>query len=183
MQREADRINKSTAVGLQLRTCHAIPTTNRSLLSFDKFHTIANDLAARNEKLDRRKRRRLARGVLVNRSFRPPRSFNIFFFQDLAGTAKLNAHVLTERLPVRSLLPNKLRCSRTKSELTGVSLASHAARVASFVHCRTRGCEAIFYPLLFSPSSSRSFFLSSFYYFFPQFVIARPCRQRLLRRR
>lgn len=32
----------------------------------------------------------------------------------------------------------------SESELTGVSLASHAARVASFVHCRTRGCEAIF---------------------------------------
>lgn len=30
-----------------------------------------------------------------------------------------------------------------KSELPDVSLASHAARVASFVHCRTRGCEAI----------------------------------------
>lgn len=46
---------------------------------------------------------------------------------------------------MRSLLPNKLRCLlEFKSELTGVSLASHAARVASFVHCRTRGCEAIF---------------------------------------
>lgn len=32
----------------------------------------------------------------------------------------------------------------SESELTGVSLASHAARVASFVHCRTRGCEATF---------------------------------------
>lgn len=30
----------------------------------------------------------------------------------------------------------------TDGEQTGVSLASHAARVASFVHCRTRGCEA-----------------------------------------
>lgn len=32
----------------------------------------------------------------------------------------------------------------SESELTVVSLASHAARVASFVHCRTRGCEATF---------------------------------------
>lgn len=31
----------------------------------------------------------------------------------------------------------------TDGEQPDVSLASHAARVASFVHCRTRGCEAI----------------------------------------
>lgn len=37
----------------------------------------------------------------------------------------------------------------SESELTGVSLASHAARVASFVHYRTRGCEAIVSNLLF----------------------------------
>lgn len=34
------------------------------------------------------------------------------------GTAKLNAHVLTERLSKRSLLPNKLRC------LLDISMAS-----------------------------------------------------------
>lgn len=83
---------------------------------------------------------------------------------------------------MRSLLPNKLRCLlEFKSELTGVSLASHAARVASFVHCRTRGCEAIFsilYSLQFFffffnfTYASFLFYLSAPFYF--QFVIARP---------
>lgn len=58
----------------------------------------------------------------------------------------------------------------TVGEQTDVSLASHAARVASFVHCRTRGCEATyshFYRdirriLAFLPVS---LFLYSFHYF------------------
>lgn len=48
-------------------------------------------------------------------------------------------------------------------EFTDVSLASHAARVASFVHCRTRGCEAT--PLIFVIFLSFSIFLSSFLYY------------------
>lgn len=52
---------------------------------------------------------------------------------------KLNAHVLTEGLSKRSLLPFLFGARARTDE----SLASHAARVASFVHCRTRGCEAI----------------------------------------
>lgn len=36
----------------------------------------------------------------------------------------------------------------TDGEQTDVSLASHAARVASFVHCRTRGCEAYLFTIL-----------------------------------
>lgn len=58
----------------------------------------------------------------------------------------------------------------SESELTGVSLASHAAHVASFVHCRTRGCEAI---------SSNLLFVLAFFFCLPpffQFVIARPIR-------
>lgn len=36
----------------------------------------------------------------------------IWCFRSKAGTAKLNAHVLTERLPFGSFLPNKRRCLR-----------------------------------------------------------------------
>lgn len=66
-----------------------------------------------------------------------------------------------------------------KSELTGVSLASHAARVASFVHCRTRGCEAIFSTLYYSLFSTIFNFTYAFLFypsapFYFQFVIARP---------
>lgn len=90
------------------------------------------------------------------------------------GTSKLNAHVLTERLSKRSLLPNKLRCLLDwwRAGRQQFLLASHAARVASFVHCRTRGCEAIrhfstvIYVVISSARASRFLlrFLRSFRY-------------------
>lgn len=61
----------------------------------------------------------------------------------------------------------------SESELTGVSLASHAARVASFVHCRTRGCEATSFLFL------ACLFYSRLCPFSSRCVIARPIRPTL----
>jgi len=58
------------------------------------------------------------------------------------GTAKLNAHVLTERLSKRSLLPNKLRCllDRWRADRCFSGKPCGSCRViCSLSHARLRG--------------------------------------------
>lgn len=63
------------------------------------------------------------------------------------GTAKLNAHVLTERLSKRSLLPNKLRCllDRWRADRRFFGKPCGSCRViCSLSHARLRGYPSTF---------------------------------------
>lgn len=121
---------------------------------------------ARSAKHDQRLVRFLRSALRRHAARKATKKVAYLVLSDMAGTAKLNAHVLTERLPVWSLLPNKLRCllewKRANRCFSGKPCGSCRV-ICSLSHARLRGSTfSILYNILISLMRFSSICLLSF---------------------